>query len=640
MFNNKLQRLLTERLWILLQIQLCRTSLQQQFSDNNSSSIFLDVISYISDHYLPKDLPLIMLTLDIINQTKLPYKFILNQSCNNLLPLLFEDKQRLMLTYGVNKNLDNIIENKPGSAILFLNSEDSKKQTYLQEVMVDLMKKGSWNPRAKYVIVSTAILSSESLRNDFVNLILSIASTRFIYNIVVLIPKTNSESNVIQALDIYTWFPYTSEQQCGKHVSQAVRLDSFLSSHKNNGLLNNANLFPAKDSSNYNECHITFFVIEWPPLTIRSNTGALNYHEGLEIRILQTVSKLINFKIVYLERLNESEAYFGSKWIKPETLRSYDATWTHYRGAVAWFVPREREVPRWKSLIKVFVPMIWTFLVLSYVTTGLTFWLIGKCCREHRKEHKCYTGIVGILMNTLSILLSESVNVKPRAGIAQMFFIIWVIFCLVVSSAYQSFLIGYLTNPGHLPSIQNTKELVDSGINFGILKNLDVMLKAKVPNPEIEQILSSYSTCYPHNLTYCLDRMSYVSDIAVLGGRVGIEFKAYVNYTHNGKTLFVPFDDNLLEGYMSFHFQKGHLLLERFSVTVMRLQSAGIIDRWVYEIRLKYGNWFNKDLSEKDFNVLCLTHVLGAFYVLLLGIILSTVSFLLEVFSSNWNECM
>ncbi|KAJ9584515.1 hypothetical protein L9F63_021125 [Diploptera punctata] len=596
----------------------------------------MDAISYISDNYLPKNLPLIVLTVDIINQTKLPYKFILNQSSNSLLPMSFEDGQRLMLTYGVNKTLDNITENKPGSAILFLNYEDSKKQTYLLEVMLDLMKKGSWNPRARYVIVSTAVLSNESLRNDFVNLILSIASNRFIYNIVVLIPKTNSESNVIEALDIYTWFPYTSEQQCGKHVSQAVMLKSFLSSRK---LLNNTNLFPSKDSSNYNKCHVTFNVRQRPPLTIRSNTAIVDYYEGLEIRILQTVSQLINFKIVYIESLNEAEAFFGKDWINPERISSYDTTWTHYKDAITCFVPREREVPRWESIFKVFVPIIWTFLVLSYVTTSLTFWLIGNCCREHRKEHKSYTGIVGILMNSLSILLSVSVFVKPRSAIGQIFFITWVMFCLVISSAYQSFLIGYLTNPGYLPSIQNLNDLVDSGINFGVTKGSVDILKDIMSNPDIEHILSSYSPCHSQNLTHCLDRMSYVNDFALLAGRARTEFMAYVNYTHNGKTLFVSFHDNLIEGYMSFIFQKGHLLLERFSMTIMRLQSAGIIDRWIVELRLKYGKWFNKELSEKDFNVLSMSHVQGAFYLLLLGIILSTVCFLLEVFTSYCNKC-
>ncbi|KAJ9584516.1 hypothetical protein L9F63_021126 [Diploptera punctata] len=387
-----------------------------------------------------------------------------------------------------------------------------------------------------------------------------------------------------------------------------------------------------------NKCQVTFFTHQRQPLTIRSNADALDY-EGLEIRILQTVSKLINFKIVYLESLNESESFFGSKWINRERISSYDTTWTHYKDAIAWFVPREREVPRWKSIIKVFVPIIWTFLVLSYVTTSLTFWLIGNCCREHRKEHKCYSGIVGILMNTLRILLSSSVYVQPRAGIAQIFFIIWVIFCLIISSAYQSFLIGYLTNPGYLPSIQNTKDLLDSGINIGIFKRNIVLSLEKLPNPEIEQVLSSYSLCDSDNMTHCLDRMSYVNDFALLGGRVGFEFKAYVNYTHNGKTLFVPFHENLVEGHLSFFFQKGHLLLERFSVTIMRLQSAGMIDRWVVEIRLKYGKWFNKDLDEKDFNVLSMSHVQGAFYLLLIGIILSTVSFLLEVLTSYCNKC-
>ena len=70
----------------------------------------------------------------------------------------------------------------------------------------------------------------------------------------------------------------------------------------------------------------------------------------------------------------------------------------------------------------------------------------------------------------------------------------------------------------------------------------------------------------------------------------------------------------------------------------MRLQNAGLVDRWVDEITLKYGTYFDEELSGKAFYVLTMSHVQGAFYLLLLGHVLSIVFFFAETVTRCWNK--
>ncbi|KAJ9598190.1 hypothetical protein L9F63_011128 [Diploptera punctata] len=487
-----------------------------------------------------------------------------------------------------------------------------------------------WNPRARYVIVTTIAPRGSHLRDVVINSFLTIASYKNIYNIIVLMPEASRGTDKA-SLNIFTWFPYTSSSNCGSKVHRRVLLDQFVPSGNKTSLLSNANLFPSKFHNNFYKCPIEFFIQHWPPLTITTNAsnGAMEYVDGLEIRILRLVSELTNFKIIVSGNPDTFEGLFGAVWMEPEASVGVDSTWPHFKGATTWFVPRERQVPQWQSLIKIFGTSVWVFVLACYISASFTFWLTANC--HSKKKNSSYTQIGVVLMNSLSTILCHPVHLKPTTALHQAFFVLWIFFCMVINNAYQSSLIGILAQPGYLPPILNMKDLLESGIDLAIQNHTENVLKEYGTILPVDHILDSSIKCNPQDMGYCLNRLSYDSNIAVLGGRIGIEFRGYVNYTYNGKPLFVPFHDNVREGYMTFYFKKGHLLTESFSIIVMRLHDAGIIARWVEDIRMKYGKHFNKILSGKGFYVLTLNHMQGAFQLLLLGVVASVVCFSLEI---------
>jgi len=124
--------------------------------------------------------------------------------------------------------------------------------------------------------------------------------------------------------------------------------------------------------------------------------------------------------------------------------------------------------------------------------------------------------------------------------------------------------------------------------------------------------------------------MAYKGDLAVAGGRVGLEFLAHTKYRKDGKPLYVPFKDNIQQGHMVIYLRKGNILLERINSIVLRLRNAGIIDKWVNDIRRKFGKHFDNVL-EDEYCVLTLAHLEGAFYLLLLGMLFSITVWILEI---------
>ena len=589
--------------------------------EKHPEKLLLDVILHVSNTYFPKKLPLAILTLDMIIREQLPQEFQLNQSGQSLISSVFESIEWPILTLGyrTTRSITELPRNRPASVILFLNTKTYAQQLNLAFVMLWILTFASWDPRAKVVIVPT----NSNGRSDPLEFIFKIAAYYRSYNLIVLVSGPYGKS-----IDAISWFPY-SRIHCDQDTVITMWMDRFIRSGDSIAADKKVDLFPSKYRNDFNKCSVAFHTLPWPPLTMQAGNGVLDYHEGLEIRILNTVAENANFRVVFQENVSNSEAQFGATWITTITLNILDCTWTHYRGSVTWFVPRERQIPQWQSLILIFDLHIWLLVLSAFVFSCMTFWLIANSTL-HKDRSSYSKGI--IVLYTLSMILCQSVHEKPKAAVSQMFFVIWIYFCLLINNAYQSSLIGFLANPGYLPPIKNMVDLVDSGINLGIQSTIEILFEEYESSPQIDNILSSYISCEEKDLKYCLDRLSYDNDLALMGGRTGIEFRGYVDYSYNGRPLFVPFRENVQEGYMTFVFVKGHLLVRRFSQIVMRLQSAGLIDHWVEEIRRKYGRHYNNNgLRKRGFYVLTMSHVNGAFYLLLIGQVLSLVCFAAEV---------
>ena len=94
------------------------------------------------------------------------------------------------------------------------------------------------------------------------------------------------------------------------------------------------------------------------------------------------------------------------------------------------------------------------------------------------------------LLDTLRSILGAAIYFNPQGYLSAFFFVLWLFYCLQINTAYQSSLMGFLTNPGNLPAVTTLEELDNSGLDLYILEgtrhnyeNFDVMeriLKKKI----------------------------------------------------------------------------------------------------------------------------------------------------------------
>jgi hypothetical protein len=531
---------------------------------------------------------------------------------------------------------------KHDAVILLLNEDDtSYEDDVLERMLRTLSTYWFWNPRARYVIASTAAPSSTHGQHEAAVSVLNHSYGFGILNVIFLVkePVERNNSKTISeplAIDIFT-LPQHGLEKNGSGIFDVTFLDRWVSQEGRTdaGFSSNVCLFRSQPITDMRGRTVKMFYMEWPPFVMSSHKSdsaiPMLYDEGLEVRLIKTVAEHTNFTLVL--RIPKpglkAEGVFGAQWLKADRSDSLDATWTHSTGAVAWFVPREREIPRWQRLIKIFNPSFWLLVFFVYLLSSLIFWVLGNI-QSRDKETASFRNVILIFMNTLCMTLSVSVSKKPKQLRSQMLFLLCSLYCMQINNAYQSSLIAFLTNPGHLQPINDIDSLLESGVELGIQSGLQNSFN-DTSDPRNKHILKSHIECNAGNIDKCLKRMAYEGDLAVAGGRRGIEFLAHTKYKKNGRPLYLPFEDNILDGYLVIYLRKGSILLERINSIVLRLQNAGIIDKWVNDIRRKFSQHFDKALFEDELCVLTLAHLEGAFYLLFFGIFVSVTVWLLEI---------
>lgn len=593
----------------------------------------------ISLTYFTSSSPLVILTADAWRNSKLQ---------NKLGDSLFRDIHTVtnwpVLTFRTNihEPITGNATGKQGGVIFLLNEEDA---SYEEDIFLSMISKlywcSFWNPRARYVVASMAAPTSRHNQHARVVSILKHFSANDVLNVILLIQepvrRSNSEiSSKPLAIDIFTVSQHSPASVSSEPLDFTF-VDRWVSEEGRTcaGFRNNAILFRSQPITDMRGRNVPMDYSEWQPLVMSSdrNDSAMSSQnlEGIEIRLMKTVAERTNFTINFQRYKNElkGHGYLGANWIAIRDLPYVDATWTHFTGAVTWFVPRERAIPLWQGLIKIFSPSFWLLVFLAYVLGSLIFWVLGNT-HAGEKETASFRNIILIFMNTLGMMVSESVSKKPKHIRSRIFFFLWFLHCMQVNNAYQSSLIGFLTNPGVLPRINDLDNLLESGIALGIQGGMEELF-SDTSDPRNKRILKSYINCNENNMDMCLNRMAYEGDLAVAAGRVGLEFLAHTKYRKDGKPLYVPFKDNIQQGHMVIYLRKGSILLERINSIVLRLRNAGIFDKWVNDIRRKFGKHFDSALLEDEYCVLTLEHLEGAFYLLLLGMLFSITVWFLEI---------
>ena len=497
----------------------------------------------------------------------------------------------------------------------------------------------AWNSRARFAVAVTGKIIPNG--EKIISTILNAFWERNVINVIVLLPQTD-----YKAILVHTWFPF-SQYHCRGPVIESSLLDKWLLEDKGR-FSEGVFLFPEK-LKDLQGCSLDVNTFPYEPFILprkRKCPEGTNicYSSGLEINLLRTLSETLNFRIVYLIPPNDTwvglrrdlanratDIVIASMTQKANSSKTYEISTIYIHDTLTWFSPSGEQSPQWENITEIFSELIWGLLSLSFIFLSLVIWQLATL---DKSEHTSYQSAFNCFFKVFCVLLGNTVDIKPRAFLVRVTFCMWLLFALIIGTAYQSSLVSFLTNPRFDATIGTMKELMKSDLKCGMYPGTISWFE---DNPYESQILNKLVDCF--DVDNCAKQMAYKRNMALLGGKLHLTFLSATKYNNRGTPLYVPFRESVSFYYISMAFPKDTILLDRFNEVIGRIVQSGFVGYWwgiIKNRKIRQTEDDSDDADEKnDLQVLTVQNLQGAFFIVVLGSGFALFVFLIETVHFN-----
>lgn len=245
-----------------------------------------------------------------------------------------------------------------------------------------------------------------------------------------------------------------------------------------------------------------FFVIVFyaqkPPYTYYDSESE-QFTKGIEVLLLQTISKVLQLSTVY-NVLNESrESRLSSKLTQgyvdlidgygnetrnnfvpfqhihilfrtsdvmiggmdedSNTRKYLSSSIPYYQDDQTWCVANAKPEELWRNIFNLFSTTIWGLIILVvFLMASMLYYFIKM---DHKSEN-----FMWMLLASLSVTMGLTTIYDPKHPNARMIFLIFLFYGLLFSTLFNSFLVGVLTNPRQKEQISNLQQAVASNLEF------------------------------------------------------------------------------------------------------------------------------------------------------------------------------
>jgi hypothetical protein len=404
---------------------------------------------------------------------------------------VLHQNEELTVTFKLQNEKSFVIPGpKKVNNLIFVESYESFTRIY-QKMDPDLFEfQGFYliiltHPLADHYFITRKILE-DFWRNYIINV-----------NVIVLNPTLLDEAF------IYTYFPY-SKDICGT-VRPSI-LSRFNTTLKVNQKIN---YFPKK-VSDLKKCSLTCAIFETKPfMLIKKNVNGQIEIDGIDAKLLLYISNKLNFnpilkvsdipwglaldngtmtdtiKMVYNLEANLTLGYF----FKTEDRdRVMTASWSYHTSKSYWIVPPGQPYSSFEKLFKPFKQRLWMAVTLTFITSNLIIfifnWNLTALWNLIFEKSDCP------YYNNFIIVFGGVMPAEPLKNCARIIFAFYLLYWLVVRSAYQGALFQFLQQDFNKPHLKNSKEMIEHNFNFYVDKtalelfedNLEILKRSVLLN--------------------------------------------------------------------------------------------------------------------------------------------------------------
>jgi hypothetical protein len=299
-------------------------------------------------------------------------------------------------------------------------------------------------------------------------------------------------------------------------------------------------------------------------------------------------------------------------------------------------VPCPKAIPGTEKLLTTFSLSVWLTIGLVLLLTTAVFWCAGNGpYRSVCNETHTYQSLSNCFHSVWAVFVGVSVPQQPTTSSLRILFFLYVCFCFTISTVFQAFFVSYLVEPKYEKMLESLEELLDSDVIYG---DHPLMMYAKytVSYPEFVKFVEHKELKYDcSDSRNCVERMITKRDMASVIAPMFATYVAKEMGTVDVDKVICSPDQVAFSGRLNILFKKGNPLLDRFNILMRRYLEAGLLEMHWTELQhrasLKGGGRFTETAGDIFF-VFCVSHLMPAFVVLLVGTLLSSVVFIAELF--------
>ncbi|PSN37785.1 Ionotropic receptor 513 [Blattella germanica] len=630
-FCFSFQRIIMNIVWkvvilqFLLTLKLNRSKVVFRNSKTSISDSTWECILNIVLRFFPSDLPMVVQTPDVWN-TFGYFKAnpVINADGDMLLRTLNEKYIDYIFVGPVPNIGDKMwVDVKPGSTVLLLangNFEDSYHSLYymMMRLHVDMRNVGM-----KIVVVSLLKTLTRHEQRSKAVVFLQILWKEFsCSDVVVLMPTPRHiYDSKYTYLNAITWFPSEQSDRCLNFLDSVNILDSWSSNDKS--FMNKGNLFPLKSLHSMRDCTLKASAENFLPFSFvygkvigglfSTTLNGFSEKTGIDIEF-NNEEKSEKFAIEY------PLITFG-----PFKLDECEYIYPYFYAEITFFVPSGEPIPKWQSLIKCLSLKVWILVIISYFLGSFTFY-ISVNLQNYRSLLQTRTQISQTFLLIFGTFLAVGIKENFQGLFQRAFFALWLFYCLQISTVYQSEMTAMMVNLGEQAPIRNLKELEKSDLK--LMSNLDI--SRLIPDVKASKLnISQMKMC---SETACFNKISNERNVAVLATRQMAELLILAYHSSSGKKQLVPLEENLWKFYPIIKTKTECMLNRNINSISRQFMSMGIYDYFFRQLTFLYTIYvkINQDRWKQNMSF-SLNQFQGTFFLIFLGFIISTFTFLCEI---------
>lgn len=389
---------------------------------------------------------------------------------------------------------------------------------------------------------------------------------------------------------------------------------------------------------------------------------------GIDIEFLTAIARDLNFKIeiklskdvspwgtIYSNGTidgaigdvahGEAEIAIGCYYLKRKRMQFVDSSIVYYTSPDVFVISPGEKLNQFEKLLQPYDRMVWVLLLVTLLVAIVVIFVLQF------QSPRCQALVLGEdnrypITNLCIAAYGGSQAKLPRKNFSRFLLIKFVLFCLIVRSAYQGSLFKFLQMEKHHKDVETISDMIDQKFDIFVHQtHLDLFEgNEKIQGRFVERDFRGFFNFvlkFVFRLKY-FDSVEWVlngnslensSRTAYLSSMMNV---VSINKKNRNKFALTTCPEIIWNAKLVFYYQKDFYLIDTINRKMSAYAASGILSLIVNRyVDLQY---FIVKPEHKGPQKLSFTHLEGAFMLWIIMIAISFVSFLTELLINRINR--